>query len=57
MNVVGWEIFAVEYTQPLRRSSRPPRAIEKVIGLDKEKTMALSKFFLKKKCSSTTRRP
>ena len=56
MNVVGLESFAVENTQPLRRSSRPPKATEEVIGLGKGKAVALSTI-VKKKCSSTTRRP
>ena len=34
MNVVGLESFAVENRQSLRRSSRPPKATEKVIGRD-----------------------
>jgi hypothetical protein len=56
MNVVGLESFAVENTQPLRHSSRPPKATKEVIGRDKEKTVALNTF-LKKKHSSTSRRP
>jgi hypothetical protein len=56
MNVVGLESFAVENTQPLRRSSRPPKATKEVNGRDTKKTMALNTF-LKKKHSSTSRRP
>ena len=55
MNVVILESFVVKNTQPLRRSSRPSKATEEVIGLDK-KTVALSIFF-KKKSSNRTRRP
>ena len=47
MNVVGLESFAVENTQPLRRSSRPPKATEEVIGLENGKTLALSTFVKK----------
>ena len=56
MNVVGLESFAVENTQPLRRSSRPPNTTKEIIRHDKRKIVALSTFF-KKKRSSTSRRP
>ena len=56
MNVVRLERFAVENIQSSRRSSRSPKATEKIIGHDKGKTMA-SNIFFKKKRSSTSRRP
>jgi hypothetical protein len=48
MNVVELESFAVENTQPLRRSSRPAKASEEVIGRDKGEIMASNTFFQEK---------
>ena len=47
MNIVGLENFTVENTQPLQRSSRPPKATKKFIGRDKEKAVASSILFKK----------
>ena len=48
MNVMILESFVVKNTQPLRRSSRPPKATEEVIGLDK-KNSGIEYIFQEKK--------